>query len=104
MNPTQYWVVSVSFSAELLDRYHTRRNLTIVHGDAHIGIVSCRGRATATACGCFDWDSWCIGAATAALYRCLANDLRAQLPRRFDGLGELSPDRTSDRHPTPGTV
>jgi len=36
MNPTQYWVVSVSFSAELLDRYHTRRNLTIVHGDAHI--------------------------------------------------------------------
>lgn len=102
MNPMQYWVVSVSFSAELLDRYHTRRNLTIVHGDAHVW--NCFLPREGNGMRLFDCDTWCIGAATAALYRCLANDLRAQLPRRFDGLGELSPDRTSDTHPTPGTV
>ena len=50
----------------LLERYHTRRNVTLIHGDAHVWNIFLP-RDGGDDLRLFDWDSWRIGIA--------ANDL-----------------------------
>jgi thiamine kinase-like enzyme len=56
----------LSAAPTLLERYHTHRNLTIVHGDAHVW--NCfLPRDEEDGILIFDWDSWRIGSATSDL-------------------------------------
>jgi Ser/Thr protein kinase RdoA (MazF antagonist) len=51
----------------LLERYQTQRNLTIVHGDAHVWNCFLPRNGDGNDIRLFDWDSWRTGAATTDL-------------------------------------
>jgi Ecdysteroid kinase-like family len=76
----------LSAAPRLLERYHTRRNLTIVHGDLHV-LNSFLPRDGGDDVRFLDWDSWRIGAASADLAYMMAihwyPDRRARLERRL---------------------
>lgn len=48
----------------LAQRYHSRRNMTIVHGDAHVWNCFLPKAGTADTPKLFDWDSWRLDYAT----------------------------------------
>ncbi len=48
----------------LSERYHTHRNMTIVHGDAHIWNVFLPRDAASDDVRLFDWDAWRVDVAT----------------------------------------
>ena len=74
----------LSAAPRLLERDHTRRNLTIVHGDLHV-LNSFLPRDGGDDVRFLDWDSWHIGAGSTDLAYMMAvhwyPDRRARLGR-----------------------
>jgi hypothetical protein len=74
----------LSAGPRLLERYHTHRNLTIVHGDLHV-LNSFLPRDAGDDVRFLDWDSWRIGAESADLAYLIAihwyPDRRTRLER-----------------------
>ena len=69
----------------LWERYHSRRNLTIIHGDAHVWNCFLPQDDSRDDIRLFDWDAWRIGMAAADLAYMMAMhwypDRRRQLER-----------------------
>lgn len=57
----------IGAAPRLLERHHTRRNLTIIHGDAHVWNCFLPRDGRDDGIRLFDWDSWRIGTATTDL-------------------------------------
>jgi hypothetical protein len=69
----------------LLQRYHTHRNLTVVHGDAHFWNCFLPHAADGDVL-LFDWDSWRLGEATGDLAYMMAMHWYPDRRRRLEQL------------------
>lgn len=67
----------------LLARYHARRNMTLVHGDAHVWNVFLP-RDGGDDVRFFDWDAWSIGVASADLVYMMALHWYPERRRRIE--------------------
>lgn len=68
----------------LWERYHSRRNLTIIHGDAHVWNCFLPKDDSSDDIRLFDWDSWRIGVAAADLAYMMAMHWYPDRRRRLE--------------------
>jgi aminoglycoside phosphotransferase (APT) family kinase protein len=55
--------VSIGAAPRLFARYHSHRNVTLIHGDAHVWNVLMPKDEQSGDVRLFDWDTWRIGVA-----------------------------------------
>jgi hypothetical protein len=67
-------------------RYHSHRNVTLIHGDAHVWNVLVPTDGQSGDVRLFDWATWRIGVATADLANMMAMHWPAELRRRRERL------------------
>ena len=76
-----------AMGGRLFERYRTRRDLTLVHGDAHVWNLLYPSEGHGGSIRLIDWDSWRIDTATDDLAYMMAMhwypERRARLERRF---------------------
>ena len=66
----------------LFARYHSHRNVTLIHGDAHVWNFLLPKDAQSGDVRLFDWDTWRIGVVTADLANMMAMHWSPELRRR----------------------
>ncbi len=67
-------------------RYHSHRNVTLIHGDAHVWNVLVPRDGQSGDARFFDWATWRIGVATTDLANMMAMHWSAELRRRRERL------------------
>jgi hypothetical protein len=77
----------IDAAPRLFARYHSHRNVTLIHGDAHVWNVLMPKDEQGNGVRLFDWDAWRIGVASSDLSYMMAMywypDLRRQRERRL---------------------
>ena len=68
----------------LQDRYRSRRNMTVVHGDAHVWNIFLPKDADGGGALLFDWDCWRVDVASDDLAYMMAMHWYPDLRRRFE--------------------